>query len=159
MGFSFRKSIKLGPARINLSKSGVGYSIGAGGVRYTKSPQRKSVKKNTGKKTTTTRKTPKQEQSALSAAADLTTYAAASIKKSWFAAIFFAILSFVLAVIISFIAILIACFIASIFIRDFLSTIVANIIIFGGPLILAGLAARYVFLYYKPNKEDYGESN
>ena len=36
MGWSFRKSIKVGPARINLSKSGVGYSVGAGGVRYTK---------------------------------------------------------------------------------------------------------------------------
>jgi Flp pilus assembly protein TadB len=36
MGWSFRKSIKAGPARINLSKSGVGYSVGAGGVRYTK---------------------------------------------------------------------------------------------------------------------------
>lgn len=36
MGWNFRKSIKIGPARINLSKSGVGYSVGAGGVRYTK---------------------------------------------------------------------------------------------------------------------------
>ena len=36
MGWSFRKNIKVGPARINLSKSGVGYSVGAGGVRYTK---------------------------------------------------------------------------------------------------------------------------
>ena len=42
MGFSFRKSIKLGPARVNLSKSGVGYSVGAGGLRYTKSPKRKT---------------------------------------------------------------------------------------------------------------------
>ena len=36
MGWSFRKSIKVGPARVNVSKSGVGYSVGAGGVRYTK---------------------------------------------------------------------------------------------------------------------------
>lgn len=36
MGWNFRKSIKIGPARINLSKSGVGYSVGTGGVRYTK---------------------------------------------------------------------------------------------------------------------------
>lgn len=41
MGFNFRKSFKLGPARVNLSKSGVGYSIGAGGVRYTKSAKKK----------------------------------------------------------------------------------------------------------------------
>lgn len=45
MGFNFRKSIKIGPARVNLSKSGVGYSIGAGGVRYTKSPKRKKKAK------------------------------------------------------------------------------------------------------------------
>ena len=36
MGWSFRKSIKAGPVRINLSKSGVGYSIGVGGIRFTK---------------------------------------------------------------------------------------------------------------------------
>ena len=45
MGFNFRKSFKIGPARVNLSKSGVGYSIGAGGVRYTKSPKRKKKEK------------------------------------------------------------------------------------------------------------------
>ena len=45
MGLNFRKSIKIGPARINLSKSGVGYSVGAGGIRYTKSPKRKTTKK------------------------------------------------------------------------------------------------------------------
>lgn len=36
MGFRFRKSIKAGPVRINLSKSGVGYSIGGKGFRVTK---------------------------------------------------------------------------------------------------------------------------
>lgn len=40
MGFNFRKSIKIGPARVNLSKSGVGYSVGAGGLRYTKSAKK-----------------------------------------------------------------------------------------------------------------------
>ena len=33
MGFTYRKSIALGPFRINLSKSGVGFSLGAPGVR------------------------------------------------------------------------------------------------------------------------------
>lgn len=38
MGFRFRKSIKLGGGfRINLSKSGVGYSWGTKGMRFTKS--------------------------------------------------------------------------------------------------------------------------
>lgn len=36
MGFNFRKSIKTGIGNINLSKSGVGYSFGAGGFRFTK---------------------------------------------------------------------------------------------------------------------------
>ena len=36
MGLRFRKSIKAGPLRINLSKSGIGYSVGSKGFRYTK---------------------------------------------------------------------------------------------------------------------------
>lgn len=36
MGFKFRKSIKMGPVRVNLSKSGVGYSVGGKGFRVTK---------------------------------------------------------------------------------------------------------------------------
>lgn len=33
MGLSYRKSIKLGPFRVNLSKKGVGYSVGGTGFR------------------------------------------------------------------------------------------------------------------------------
>jgi hypothetical protein len=33
MGLSFRKSFKLGPLRLNLSKSGVGASVGVKGAR------------------------------------------------------------------------------------------------------------------------------
>jgi len=29
MGWSYRKSVELGPFRVNLSKSGIGYSVGA----------------------------------------------------------------------------------------------------------------------------------
>ena len=36
MGLNFRKSIKVGPVRANLSKSGIGYSIGGKGFRVTK---------------------------------------------------------------------------------------------------------------------------
>lgn len=36
MGFRFRKSVNLGPLRLNFSKSGVGYSIGGKGFRATK---------------------------------------------------------------------------------------------------------------------------
>ncbi|WP_300381319.1 DUF4236 domain-containing protein [Clostridium sp.] len=36
MGFRFRKSKNFGPFRINLSKSGIGWSVGTKGARYTK---------------------------------------------------------------------------------------------------------------------------
>lgn len=47
MAFRFRKSIKLGPLRINFSKSGVGYSVGNKFYRVTK-------KANGGMRTTAT---------------------------------------------------------------------------------------------------------
>lgn len=37
MGWSYRKAIRMGPFRINLSKKGVGHSVGARGARYTRS--------------------------------------------------------------------------------------------------------------------------
>jgi hypothetical protein len=39
MGFWFRKSINLGPIRINLSKSGVGMSTGVKGARVSTGPR------------------------------------------------------------------------------------------------------------------------
>ena len=36
MGFRFRKSFSAGPFRVNLSKSGIGYSVGGKGFRFTK---------------------------------------------------------------------------------------------------------------------------
>ena len=33
MGWTYRKSVGCGPFRINLSKSGIGYSVGGGGFR------------------------------------------------------------------------------------------------------------------------------
>ena len=45
MGFRFRKSFGAGPFRVNLSKSGVGWSVGGKGARYTK-------KVNSGTRTT-----------------------------------------------------------------------------------------------------------
>lgn len=37
MGFIYRKSVKAGPFRINLSKSGIGLSAGVPGFRVTQS--------------------------------------------------------------------------------------------------------------------------
>ncbi|MGK5553611.1 DUF4236 domain-containing protein [Actinomadura kijaniata] len=36
MGWSYRKSLKVGPFRINLSRRGVGHSVGGRGARYTR---------------------------------------------------------------------------------------------------------------------------
>lgn len=36
MGFRFRKSVNFGPLRVNASKSGLGWSVGVPGARYTK---------------------------------------------------------------------------------------------------------------------------
>ena len=36
MGFRFRKSFGKGPFRLNISKSGIGWSVGTKGARYTK---------------------------------------------------------------------------------------------------------------------------
>lgn len=41
MGFRYRKSVKLGGLRINFSKSGIGYSYGVKGLRYTKTAKGK----------------------------------------------------------------------------------------------------------------------
>jgi len=39
MGWSFRKSINIGPLRINLSKSGIGLSAGVKGARVSVGPK------------------------------------------------------------------------------------------------------------------------
>lgn len=36
MGLRFRKSFNFGPLRLNLSKSGMGFSVGVPGMRFTK---------------------------------------------------------------------------------------------------------------------------
>lgn len=41
MGFRYRRSVKLGGLRINFSKSGIGYSYGVKGLRYTKTAKGK----------------------------------------------------------------------------------------------------------------------
>ena len=42
MGWRFRRSKSFGPFRVNLSKRGVGGSVGAGGTRVGMSPSRKA---------------------------------------------------------------------------------------------------------------------
>lgn len=42
MGFFYRKSVNVGPFRVNLSKSGVGYSVGGRGFRVGKTARGRS---------------------------------------------------------------------------------------------------------------------
>src|SRR5260370_42684749 len=61
MGWSFRRSVNFGPLRINLSKSGVGYSVGtrgfrvgqdsrAGDTRRSRSPKQASIAGTTNRR-------------------------------------------------------------------------------------------------------------
>ena len=42
MGFFFRRSFRKGPLRVNLSKSGLGWSLGVPGLRFGKSAKGRS---------------------------------------------------------------------------------------------------------------------
>ena len=43
MGLRFRKSINIGPLRINFSKSGIGFSLGIKGFRVSRSAKGKNT--------------------------------------------------------------------------------------------------------------------
>jgi hypothetical protein len=42
MAWNFRRSIRLGPLRVNLSRSGIGYSVGTRGVRVGRDARRRT---------------------------------------------------------------------------------------------------------------------
>ena len=44
MGFTYRKSVNLGPFRVNLSKSGLGYSVGGRGFRVGTTARGKNIR-------------------------------------------------------------------------------------------------------------------
>ena len=44
MGFYYRKSVNLGPFRVNIGKSGLGYSVGGRGFRVGKSSRGRKYK-------------------------------------------------------------------------------------------------------------------
>lgn len=106
MGLNFRKSIKIGPARVNLSKSGIGYSVGTKGLRFTKKAGGGtrttasipgtgiSYTKNSGnKKKNSSSSAKKSTIKTVSTPATVS----APHKKSWFTAIISAIIAFGMA--------------------------------------------------------------
>ena len=151
MGLNFRKSIKVGPARINLSKSGVGYSIGAGGLRYTKSPKRKS----SGKKSVS-----KKKATATTKLRSASTYSGSShaerkpIERSWTMAIILSIICIIVVGGGSFIVTFLCYLIASIFVKNLEAAIGAKILVIGIPAVLAITSAVFAFNAYKPLKEE-----
>ena len=42
MAWNFRRSIRFGPVRVNLSRSGIGYSIGVRGLRIGRDARRRT---------------------------------------------------------------------------------------------------------------------
>lgn len=146
MGFSFRKSIKIGPARINLSKSGVGYSVGAGGLRYTKSPKKKSSsKKAASKKATSSTGRPSIHSSRTFTESRI-------VKRSWPMAIIIPLIGFVIVGGVSFIATFLCYAIASIFVKDLGTAVDTKLFVTGIPVALALATAIIAFLRFKPLK-------
>ena len=148
MGFNFRKSIKVGPARINLSKSGVGYSIGAGGLRYTKSPKRKSSnKKNTPQKMATVKRT------APTIAATVAHNGAQPHKRSWALVITISLIGIVVVGGGSFIATFICYAIASLFAPGILGSLGSKFFVFGIPALLAIGSVLIAYFRWHPLPE------
>lgn len=160
MGLKFRKSIKIGPARVNISKSGIGASVGVKGLRVTKkagggtrttasipgtgiSYVKDSSSKKKASSAPTKKSTPVKQSTP-------TTSSSKPVKKTWFTAIVLAIIGFFVVGIIS----LIVAFITGLIIELFtpISDAFARIWMFGIPIALGGLTAFFAIRSYKPEK-------
>ena len=166
MGFNFRKSIKVGPARINISKSGVGYSVGTKGARISKSAKGKTKittgipgtgvsysksiggKKKSKKQAKTNSKQRQKSTKAAKVQSALPTRAPA--EKSWFMAVVMAIVGFVVTGVVSFIGILILYAIIDLFTAGELPVWANWLILVGIPLALALLVGYFGFTNMKP---------
>lgn len=169
MGFNFRKSIKIGPARVNISKSGVGYSVGTKGFRVTKTAKggtrysarllgtgisysktaKSKAKRKKSANASTTRTTATKQAAPVAAAAE-----SAPIKKTWAKAVAMAVIGFVAVGVISFVAILILYGIIDLFTAGELPVWANRLILAGIPLVLALLAGYFGFSTMKPEPED-----
>ena len=168
MGFNFRKSIKIGPARINLSKSGVGYSVGTKGLRVSKSAKGKtrmtakmagtgiSYSKSLGGKSKSKtnskpRKTAAPQKQPRNAASRVTNRA--PVQKSWAMAVIMAVVGFVGTGLVSFVAVLILYFIIGLFIPGDAPVWLNWLILCGIPAALAVLSGYFGFNTMKPEPE------
>lgn len=162
MAFNFRKSIKVGPARINLSKSGIGYSVGVKGFRFSKSPKRKArsstKNRNTGFSFAKTHKKKPQNKTAANQKSQKPSKQneinadRKPIEKSWFMAIAMAVIGFAVVAVVSFLVILILYFIIDLFTKGELPTWANWLILVATPVALGLLAGYFGFTTMKPDQ-------
>ena len=157
MGLNFRKSIKLGPARINLSKSGVGYSVGAGGLRYTKSPKRKSAKKKSTPKQAPRVKTASPARTSPTVQHEPSHHEPVQYKRSWVLVVMLSIAGVVVVGGGSFIALFICLAIVSLFSPDTIGTVGTRLIAFGIPTLLALGTVAIVYFRWRPLPQAHNE--
>lgn len=169
MGFKFRKSIKMGPVRVNLSKSGVSTSVGGKGARVSLSSKGKaratvgipgtgiSYSKSLGHK----KKSPSAEKTSSArknrTKSDVSAIAAwapsAPLKRSWPIAIILTILAFAVVGGVSFVVAFLCYAAISLFNSGFGGTFGSKILVFGIPAVLAVLAAVVAFFTTRPDAE------
>lgn len=162
MGLKFRKSIKMGPVRVNLSKSGVSTSVGVKGARVSLSSKGKaratvgipgtgiSYSKNFGGKKKSASMKKKRTNSVASVPTEAST-PAAPIKRSWPIAIILTILAFAVVGGVSFVVAFLCYAAISLFNSGFGGTIGSKILVFGIPAVLAVLAAVVAFFTTRPD--------
>ena len=166
MGFNFRKSIKIGPARVNISKSGIGYSVGTKGFRVTKTAKggtrvsakllgtRVSYNKSKNSKSKTKKKTntaPKRAAAKKTAA--IIPARSEPMKKTWFMAGLMAVIGFAVVGGVSFVVIAVLYWIVDLFIASEFPVWVNWLIMAGIPLALASLTGYIGFVTMKPDQE------
>lgn len=169
MGFNFRKSVKIGPARINVSKSGIGYSVGTKGARISKSAKGKtritagipgagiSYSKSLGgraKHRTQSKANRTQKKSVQSTKTQHSAATRAPVEKSWLMAVIMAIVGFLVVGVVSFVGILILYAIISLFTAGELPVWANWLILVVTPLCLALLAGYFGFMQMKPEIEE-----
>lgn len=166
MGFNFRKSIKIGPARINLSKSGIGYSVGVKGARVTKTAKGKtrttlsipgtgiSYSKTKGKEKSGTNRTNTDANKSKRAATSTTVQdnQPSTIKKSWPMAIVMAIIALAVVLAASFIVLLIVLLVFSLAGVTTFNGTFAKITLTYVPIALGAVSAVIAFRHTIPEK-------
>ena len=171
MGFRLRKSIKAGPFRMTVSKSGIGYSVGTKDARITKPAKGKTratisapgtglsySKTLSSKKKKTPAKRTKPKASSTIAEShkkkeSCVNQNSASIEKSWGLAVGMSLVGFFFVTIATFILLFVIDVIVGLFHFDVATGTFAIFILIFVPVFLGVTSAVIAFRYYKPEHE------